>query len=68
MQGLEHIIFDDMETAKAASTFNLSIKAIPKHDANHLKFDGLLASLAICKLKKPTINLPYIPKDSSNLV
>ena len=45
-QGLEHIIFDNTGTAKAASTFNLNIEAISEHIANRLKFDGLLAALA----------------------
>jgi hypothetical protein len=33
-QGLEHIIFDNMGTAKAASTFNLNFEAISEHIAN----------------------------------
>jgi hypothetical protein len=39
-QGLEHIIFDNTGTVKAASTFNLNIEAISKHIANCLKYDG----------------------------
>jgi hypothetical protein len=34
MQGLEHIIFDNTGTAKAASTFNLNIEALSEHIAN----------------------------------
>jgi hypothetical protein len=68
MQGLEHIIFDDTGTAKAASTFNLNIKALSEHIANHLKFDGLLAALAICKLKEPTIIFLKDPTDPTSLV
>jgi hypothetical protein len=55
-QGLEHINFDNRGTAKAASTFNLNLEAISKHVAHHLKFDGLLAALAIRKLKEPTLH------------
>jgi hypothetical protein len=33
-QGLKHIIFDNMGTAKVASTLNLNIEAIFKHLAN----------------------------------
>jgi hypothetical protein len=58
MQGLKHIIFDNRGTAKAASTFNLNVKAISEHIATHLKFDSPLAALAICNLKAPTINFP----------
>ena len=50
-QGLEHIIFDNTGTAKAASTFNLNIEALSEHVANRLKFDGPLAALAIRELK-----------------
>ncbi len=57
-----------MGTAKAVSTFNLNLKAISEHVANHLKFDSPLAALAICELKEPTINFPDDPEDSSNLV
>ena len=67
-QGLEHIIFDNTGTAKAASTFNLNIEALTEHVANQLKFDGLLAALAVCKLKEPTIVFPKDPTDSTNLV
>jgi hypothetical protein len=68
MQGLEHIIFDNTGTAKAASTFNLNIEAISKHIANRLKFDGPLAALAVRELKAPTINFPNDPTDPTNLV
>jgi hypothetical protein len=68
MQGLEHIIFDNMGTAKAASTFNLNIKALSEHIANRLKFDGLIAALAICELKEPAIIFPKDPMDPTNLV
>jgi hypothetical protein len=57
-QGLEHIIFDNTGTAKAASTFNLNIEAISEHIANRLKFDDPLAALAIRKLKEPIITFP----------
>jgi hypothetical protein len=66
-QGLKHIIFNNMGTAKAAFTFNLVLKAISKHVANSLKFDGLIAALAICELKEPAITFPDDPEDSSNL-
>jgi hypothetical protein len=36
-QGIEHIIFDNTGTDKAAFTFNLNIEAISKHIMNHLK-------------------------------
>ncbi len=68
MQGLEHIIFDNTGTAKAASTFNLNIEAISKHIANCLKFDGPLAALAVRELKAPTINFLNNPTDPTNLV
>jgi hypothetical protein len=68
MQGLAHIIFDNMGTAKAVSSFNLNLKAISEHVANRLKFDSPLAAWAICELKEPTINFPDDPEDSSNLV
>jgi hypothetical protein len=67
-QGLEHIIFDNTGTAKAASTFNLNIEAISKHITNRLKFDGPLAALAVRELKAPTINFPNAPMDLTNLV
>jgi hypothetical protein len=67
-QGLEHIIFDNTETAKATSMFNLNVEAISEHDANCLKFDGPLAALAVCKLKEPIITFPDNPTDPSNLV
>ncbi len=67
-QELEHIIFDNTGTAKAASTFNLNIEAISKHIANCLKFDGPLAALAMRKLKAPTINFPNDPTDPTNLI
>ncbi len=69
-QGLKHIIFDNMRTPKAASasTFNLNLEAISKHIANHQKYDGLLAALAIHELKEPTIIFLHDPKDLSNLV
>jgi hypothetical protein len=67
LQGLEHIPFNNTGTAKAASTFNLNIKAISKHIANRLKFDGPLAALAICELKSTTINFPPNPSNSANL-
>jgi hypothetical protein len=35
-QGLEHIIFGNTGTAKAASAFNINIKAISEHIANRL--------------------------------
>jgi hypothetical protein len=52
---------------KAASTFSLNLKAISKHIANHLKFDGLLTALAIRELKEPSITFLDDPEDSSNL-
>ena len=67
-QGLEHIIFNNKGTAKVASTFNLNIKAISEHIANHLKYDGPLAALAVRELKAPTIVFPPDPLDPSNLV
>jgi hypothetical protein len=67
-QGLEHIIFDNTGTAKAASTFNLNIKALSEHIVNRLKFDGPLTALAICKLKEPTIIFLKDPTDTTNLV
>jgi hypothetical protein len=67
-QELEHIIFDNTGTAKAASTFNLNIEAISEHIANRLKFDGPLAALAVRELKAPTINFPNNPTDPTNLV
>jgi hypothetical protein len=66
-QGLEHIIFDNTSTAKAASTSTLNLKAISEHVANRLKFDGPLAALAIRELKEPTITFPDDPENSSNL-
>jgi hypothetical protein len=68
MQGLKQIIFDNIGTAKAASTFNLNIKAIFKHVANCLKFNGPLAALSVCKLKAPTINFPPDPYNLANFV
>jgi hypothetical protein len=68
MQGLEHIIFDNTGTTKAASIFNLNIEAISKHIANRLKFDGPLIALAMRELKAPTINFPNNPTDPINLV
>jgi hypothetical protein len=67
-QRLEHIIFDITGTAKVASTFNLNIEAISEHIANHLKFDSLLAALAVRELKAPTINFSNNPTDPTNLV
>jgi hypothetical protein len=67
-QGLEHIIFDNTGTAKAASTFNLNIEAISEHIASRLMFDGPLATLAVRELKAPTINFPNDPMDPTNLV
>ncbi len=67
-QGLEHIIFDNTGTAKAASTFNLNIEALSEHIANRLKFDGPLAMLAIRELKEPTIIFPKDPTDPTKLV
>jgi hypothetical protein len=67
-QGLEHIIFDSTGTAKVASTFNLNIEALSEHVANRLKLNGLLAALAICKLKEPTIVFPKDPTDPTILV
>jgi hypothetical protein len=46
-QGLEHIIFDNTGTTKAAPTINLNIKAIFELLANHLKYDGPLTTLAV---------------------
>jgi hypothetical protein len=68
MQGLKHIIFNNTGTAKAASTFNLNVKAISKHVANCLKFVGPLAALAIRELKDPIITFPDKLTDPSNLV
>ena len=67
-QGLEQIIFDNTGSAKAESTFNLNIEAISEHVANHLKFDGLLAALAVRELKAPTIVFPADPTDATKLV
>jgi hypothetical protein len=67
-QGLEHIIFDNTGSTKAASTFNLNIEALSKHVANQLKFDGPLATLAILELKETTIVFPKDPTDPTNLV
>jgi hypothetical protein len=67
-QGLEHIIFDNMGTVKAAFTFNLNIKAISKHLVNRLKYDGPLAALAVCELKEPTIEFPDDPSDTAILI
>jgi hypothetical protein len=67
-QGLEHIIFDNTGTAKAASTVNLNIEAIFEHVANCLKFNGPLTALAVCELKAPTIDFPPNPSDLANLV
>jgi hypothetical protein len=66
-QGLEHIIFDNTGTPKAASMFNLNIKAISKLIANCLKFDSPLAALAICEPKEPINTFPDNPTDPSNL-
>jgi hypothetical protein len=43
-QGLEHIIFNSMGTAKAGSTFNLNLEAISKNFVNRLKYNGPLAT------------------------
>ncbi len=67
-QGLEHIIFDNMVTAKATSTFNLNIEAISEHLVNHLKYDGHLAALAVHELKEPTIEFPKDPANNANLI
>jgi hypothetical protein len=66
--GLEHIIFDNTGTTKAASTYNLNIKAILEHVAHCLKFNGRLTALAICELKDPIITFPDDPTDPSNLI
>ncbi len=57
-----------METAKAASTFNLNLEAIFEHVTNWLKFDGPLAALAIFELREPTITFLDDLEESSNLV
>jgi len=44
MHGLEHIIFANTGTSKAASTFNLNIKALSEHISNCLKYNGPLAA------------------------
>ncbi len=67
-QGLKHIIFNNMGTAKAASTFNLNIKAISEHLTNCLKYNGPLATLAVRELREPTIEFPKDPADNANLV
>jgi hypothetical protein len=67
-QGLEHIIFDNTGTAKAASMFNFNVEAISEHVANRLKIDGPLAELAIHELKEPIITFPDDPTDLSNLI
>jgi hypothetical protein len=67
-QGLEHIIFDNTGTAKAASTFNFNIKALMEHILNRLKFKGLIAALAIRELKAPTIIFPPDLMDTNNIV
>jgi hypothetical protein len=67
-QGLEHIVFNNTGTAKAASTFNLNVEAISEHIAIHLKFDGLHAALAVRELKEPVIDFPNNPTNPSNLV
>jgi hypothetical protein len=61
-------LFDTTGAAKAVSTFNLNIEALSEHVTNRLKFDGPLVTLAICKLKEPTINFPKDPTDPTNLV
>ncbi len=68
LQGLEYIIFDNMGTAKVASTFNLNLEANSEHVVNRLKFDGPLVALAIRELREPTIAFPDDLEDSSNLV
>jgi hypothetical protein len=68
MQGLEHIIFDNTGTAKAASTFNLNIEAISEHIGNRLKYNSPLATLAVRELKAPAINFLSDPKDPTNFV
>jgi hypothetical protein len=67
-QGLKHITFNNTGTPKAAFTFNLNLESISEHIANCLIYNGLLAALAICELKDPTITFQDDPKDSSNLV
>ena len=67
-QGLEHIIFDNTGTAKAAFTFNLNVEALLEHITNRLKYNGLLAALAMRELKAPTIILPQDPTDPTNIV
>jgi hypothetical protein len=57
-----------MGTAKTASTFNLNVEAISEHVAICLKFDGLLAALAVRELKEPIINFPNNPTNPSNLI
>jgi hypothetical protein len=57
-QGLEHIIFNNVGTAKVVSTINLNLEAISKHVTNRLKFDGPLAALVIREFREPTITFP----------
>jgi hypothetical protein len=66
-QGLEHIIFNNTGTAKAASRFNFNVEAISEHVVICLKFNGLLAVLAIRKLKEPIITFLDDRTDPSNL-
>ncbi len=51
-----------------ASTFNLNISAILEHLANHLKYDGPLAVLAVCKLKEPKVEFPDDPSNTATLI
>ena len=67
-QGLEHIIFDNTGTAKAASTFNHNIEALLKHIVNRLKYDGPITVLAVRELTAPTTVFPPDPTDMTNIV
>jgi hypothetical protein len=61
-------VFNNTGTAKAASALNLNVKAISEHVAICLKFNRLLAALAICELKEPVIKFPNNPTNPSNIV
>jgi hypothetical protein len=67
-QGLGHIIFDNMGTAKVVSTFNLNIEAISEHLTNCHKYDRPLTALAVHELKKATIEFTSDPSDMATLI
>jgi hypothetical protein len=67
LQDLEHIIFDNTGTAKAASTSNLNIKAISVHPTNRLKYNTLV-TLAVCEFNEPKIEFPDDPSNTATLI